>query len=147
MARGILDTPQISRAINRPTIIINPVLNLTHYPVNKDLFVERIRILLSSRAREKVVFLARDAMDMLQRERDLKRAGQVNSSANPNVQEFKGADFMLTGQLSGMSTATSSGKSEFIMYSFKLIDTRTSEIVWEDLADIKKEGQEDAAYR
>jgi PBP1b-binding outer membrane lipoprotein LpoB len=37
--------------------------------------------------------------------------------------------------------------SDYVLYSFQLIDARTTEIVWEDLAEIKKQGLEDAAYR
>ena len=86
-------------------------------------------------------------MDALEKERRLKQAGQVTSSSDPNVVEFKGADFFLTGKLQGMTTKTAAGTSDYILYSFQLIDARTSDIVWEDSAEIKKQGLEDAAYR
>jgi len=63
------------------------------------------------------------------------------------VVEFKGADFFLTGKLSGLSTRTSAGTSDYILYTFQLIDARSSDIIWEDSAEIKKQGLEDAAYR
>jgi PBP1b-binding outer membrane lipoprotein LpoB len=34
-----------------------------------------------------------------------------------------------------------------VLYSFRLTDARTSEIVWESSSEIKKQGLEDAAYR
>jgi hypothetical protein len=34
-----------------------------------------------------------------------------------------------------------------VLYDFQLIDARTSALVWEDSAEIKKQGLEDAAYR
>ena len=46
-----------------------------------------------------------------------------------------------------MTTRTKAGTSDYILYSFQLIDPRTTEIVWEDSAEIKKQGLEDAAYR
>ena len=61
--------------------------------------------------------------------------------------EFGGADYFLTGKLEGMSTRTSAGTSDYILYSFRLTDAHTSRIVWEDAAEIKKQGLEDAAYR
>ncbi|MBU6400230.1 MAG: penicillin-binding protein activator LpoB, partial [Verrucomicrobia bacterium] len=61
--------------------------------------------------------------------------------------EFKGADFFLTGKLDGLSTSTSQGRSDYILYTFQLIDARTSDIIWEDSAEIKKQGLEDAVYR
>jgi PBP1b-binding outer membrane lipoprotein LpoB len=86
-------------------------------------------------------------MTALQNEQQLKQSGQVTSSSDPNVVEFRGADFFLTGTLQGLTTRTSAGTSDYILYAFQLIDARTSEIVWEDAAEIKKQGLEDAAYR
>lgn len=147
MARSILGIPEIARATATPRIVLDPVVNDTRFPINKDIFNDRIRIELNKNAQGKVRFLARDRMKTLERERDLKQAGQVTASADPNVTEFRGADYFLTGKLAGMTTKTTAGTSDYVLYSFQLIDARTSEIVWEDAAEIKKQGLEDAAYR
>ena len=147
MARSILAVPQITRASVPPRIVIDPVKNETRFPINKDLFTDRIRIQLNSKAIGRMTFLARDRMQALEKERALKQSGQVTASADPNVVEFRGADFFLTGKLQGLTTRTSAGTGDYILYSFQLIDARTSEIVWEDSAEIKKQGLEDAAYR
>ena len=147
MARSILGIPEISRATGTPRIVLNPVVNETRFPINKDIFLTRIRTQLNSKSAGKVRFLAREQMAALEKERELKQSGQVTASADPNVVEFKGADFFLTGKLQGMTTRTKAGTSDYILYSFQLIDARTSDIVWEDSAEIKKQGLEDAAYR
>jgi Collagen-binding surface adhesin SpaP (antigen I/II family) len=147
MARSILSIPQIANAQGTPRIVLDPVKNETRFPINKDIFLTRIRVQLNSKAQGKVLFLARDRMQALEKERALKQSGQVTASADPNVVEFRGADFFLTGTLQGLSTRTSAGTSDYILYSFQLIDARTSDIVWEDSAEIKKQGLEDAAYR
>ncbi len=147
MARSILSVPEIARAQGTPRIVLEPVQNDTRFPINKDIFLTRIRTQLNSKAMNKVRFLAREQMKTLERERELKQSGQVTSSSDPRVNEFKGADFFLTGKLQGMSTRTSKGMSDYVLYSFQLIDARTSDIVWEDSAEIKKQGLEDAAYR
>jgi penicillin-binding protein activator len=147
MARSILAIPQIANAANPPVIVLDPVDNQTRFPINKDLFLTRIRAQLNSKTLGKVQFLARDRMNALLKEREAKRQGQYTASADPNVQEFKGADFFLTGTLQGQSTRTHAGTSDYILYDFHLIDARTSAIVWEDMAEIKKQGLEDAAYR
>ena len=103
--------------------------------------------MLNSKATGRVVFLARERMQALEHERDLKQSGQVTSSYDPNPVAFKGADYFLTGKLGGLTTKTSAGTSDYVLYSFQLIDARTSEIVWEDSAEIKKQGLEDASYR
>jgi penicillin-binding protein activator len=147
MARSILAIPQITNAQGTPRVVLDPVINNTRFPINKDIFLTRIRTQLNSKSQGKVIFLARERMAALEHERALKQSGQVTSSSDPNVVEFKGADFFLTGKLDGMSTRTSAGTSDYVLYSFQLIDARTSDIVWEDSAEIKKQGLEDAAYR
>ena len=102
---------------------------------------------VSRPAKVRVSFLDREMMKTLERERALKQSGQVTASSDPNVVEFRGADYFLTGKLEGMSTRTSQGTSDYVLYSFRLTDARTSEIVWEDSAEVKIQGLEDAAYR
>ncbi len=147
MARSILSIPQIARAQMQPSIVLEPVVNNTRFPINKDIFLTRLRTQLNSKAMGQVSFLDREMMKTLERERELKRSGQVTASADPNLVEFGGADFFLTGKLDGMTTRTSAGTSDYVLYSFRLTDARTSRIVWEDVAEIKKQGLEDAAYR
>lgn len=147
MGRSILGISEIANAQSAPRIVLEPVVNESRFPINKDIFLTRIRTQLNSKSAGKVRFLARENMAALEKERSLKQAGQVTSSSDPNVVEFKGADYFLTGKLQGMSTKTSNGISDYILYSFQLISARTSEIVWEDSAEIKKQGLEDAAYR
>ena len=147
MARSILGVPQIVNAHGQPRIVLDPVINNTRFPINKDIFLTRIRTQLNSKAAGKVIFLARERMATLERERALKQSGQVTANSDPNVVEFKGADFFLTGKLEGLSTRTSAGTSDYILYAFQLIDARTTDIIWEDSAEIKKQGLEDAAYR
>src|SRR5258708_2169063 len=147
MARSILTIPQIVNAQGTPRVVLDPVENATRFPINKDIFLSRIRAELNTKARGKVIFLARERMAALERERQMKQAGQVTASSDPNLVEFKGADFFLTGKLSGLTTRTHAGTSDYILYAFQLVDARTSDIIWEDSAEIKKQGLEDAAYR
>lgn len=147
MARSVLGIPEIANAKATPRVVLEPVVNETRFPINKDIFLTRIRTQLNSKAAGRVRFLARENMKALEREQQLKQDGLVTASQDPNVVQFKGADYFLTGKLQGMSARTSAGLSDYILYSFQLIDASTSEIVWEDSAEIKKQGLEDAAYR
>ena len=147
MARSVLDTPEIQNFGQIPRVALDPVINETRFPINKEIFLTRIRTQLNRNARGQVRFLARERLDTLVAERDQKRSGAFTSTSDARVQEFKGADFFLTGKLQGMTTRTSAGVSDYVLYSFQLIDARTTDILWEDFAEIKKQGLEDAAYR
>jgi hypothetical protein len=147
MARGILGIPEIVQARVTPRVVLEPVVNETRFPINKDIFLTRIRSQLNEKAAGRVRFLDREMMRTLERERELKMSGQVTASADPNVVEFRGADYFLTGKLQSLTTRTSQGVSDYVLYTFRLTDARTSEIIWESSAEIKKQGLEDAAYR
>lgn len=147
MARGMMALPQISQAVTPPYVVLEPVINETRFPINKDIFLTRMMTQMTSRSGGKVVFLARERMEALQKERELKRQGQVTATSDPTVQEFKGADYFLTGKLQGLSTRTSKGTSDYVLYSFQMIDARTSAIVWAGDHEIKRQGLEDAVYR
>jgi len=147
MARSILGIPEIANAQGTPRIVLEPVDNQSRFTINKEIFLTRIRTQLNSKAAGKVRFLSRENMKTLERERDLKQQGLVTATADPNVVEFKGADFFLTGTLQSLTTKTSQGTGDYVLYSFRLVDARTSDIVWEDSSEIKKQGLEDAAYR
>lgn len=148
MARSLLSTPEINNfSPPPPRIVILPVENATRFPINKDLFTARIQALLNSQTQGKMRFLARDRMTALEQERQLKQEGKLTANSDPHQQEFKGADFFLTGKLMGLTTQARAGVSDYILYTFQLIDPRTSDILWEDSAEVKKQSVEDAAYR
>jgi len=144
MARSILSTPQIANAQNPPTIGLLPVENNTRFPIQKDIFNKRIKALLSTRCAGKVTFVARDRIEAIRQEKEMKARGEVTNTGEKPV---LGVDFFLTGELTGLSSATSAGRSDYVLYTFCLIDAESSAEVWEDFAEIKKQGLEDAAYR
>ena len=147
MARELLQRPEISNAQGIPRIVLLPVKNDTRFAFRKDIFLEEIKSLLNERAGGKIRFLARDRMEELENERALKQSGQVTSKTDPNVRQFKGADFFLTGKLVGQTTQNSRGTSDYVLYVFELIDPATSDVLWSGSHRIKKQGQEDAVYR
>lgn len=149
MARGLMGLDRIVNAVEPPRVVLEPILNETRFPVNKDLFLTRIQTQLTAKSQGKVIFLARERMNALQREAEMQRTGQVVATPgrDPRVVEFRGADYFLTGKLQGLATRTRAGTSDYVLYTFQLIDARTSEIIWAGDHEIKRQGLEDAVYR
>src|ERR1051325_10993632 len=58
MARQILSIPEIANAQGTPRFIPEPVINNTRFPINKEIFLTRIRQQLNEKARGKMIFLA-----------------------------------------------------------------------------------------
>src|SRR5881398_2072894 len=69
LASSILDTPPVRNAHSPPVVVLDPVMNETRFPINKDMFLTRIQVLLNSNSEKKVQFLARDRMAALAFER------------------------------------------------------------------------------
>ena len=147
MLRSILDTPVIAGAEKPPTVVLLPVENNTRFPINKDIFLSLIKARLNSEAKGKVRFLARDEMEAIKKERELKRSGEYDYDATKQAAKLLGGDYFLTGKLEGMSHSGPEGGSDYVLYTFRLIDAETTEEVWEDYAQIKKEGLDDVVYR
>jgi PBP1b-binding outer membrane lipoprotein LpoB len=147
MARGMLSEEAIANAEGRPNIVIEPIINETRFPIAKDIFLTRIRVALNKNAKGKMNFLARDRIDVLEKERNLKLSGQVTGGEKVQANEFKGADFILTGKFQGISGRGKAGASDYVLYTFQLLNPRTSDIVWEDFHEIKKQGRDDVSYR
>ena len=147
MARGILSAEQIAKAEGKPNIVLEPIVNKTRFPISKDIFLTRIRVALTSQAKNKMNFLSRDRIDVLEKERDLKLSGEVTGGEKIKANQFKGADFILTGTFEGISGRGQSGASDYVLYTFQLLDPNTSDILWEGFHEIKKQGKDDVTYR
>ncbi|MCG2714485.1 MAG: penicillin-binding protein activator LpoB [Candidatus Omnitrophica bacterium] len=144
MAESILNVPQIMNAQGSPMIALLPVKNSTRFIINKDIFTKKIRIQLNQNAQGKMTFLARDRIDDILKERQSKRDGLVGSSKSVDL---KGVDFYLTGELMGLSKANQGDRSDYISMSFQLIDTETSEIIWENEYEVKRVGTSGVVYQ
>ncbi len=144
MARDLLEVPEIAQAKSPPTIALEGVRNGTRFVIDTDIFLVKIRGLLNQHCRNKVRFLARADLERILKERKAKREGVFSSSGEKSL---LGADFFLTGELLSISKARDQSRSDYILYSFQLIDAESSLMVWEGQADVKKVGRRGTLYR
>lgn len=144
MAHEILFTPEIANAKGVPRIVLLPLKNDSRFPVNKEMFLERIITLLNEKSAGKVRFQPRDRVE-LDKDRDFQQSGRLPGSTDPA--QFKGADFMLAGRLVAARTGSPAGISDSVLYSFTLIDPNTSDIVCKKSHEMKKQGLESVLYR
>lgn len=136
MSRGLSTLTNGSGSLR---IFTARILNETHFEINSDILLTRIRATLIRQSNGRFEFIARDWLDDLVKERQMKREGKFTSETSPHVQEFKGGDYLLTGRLQGHTTRMVNGlTSEYVIYSFQLINARTDVIEWEDFSEIKK---------
>lgn len=137
MARSIIQIPQIANASSPPRITFASVRNFTSEPINKNMFLTKIRTLLLKNSGGKVVFVDRSAIvsDNIEEERELKRGGELTASKQKTR---SGVDFFLTGELSSIDKLVDAQRATYINYAFRLTDAETGDIVWEDNYEVKK---------
>jgi penicillin-binding protein activator len=145
MVDKLLETPELrSRKGTIPTIGLLPVENRTRFPIDKDIFTTRMKALLNERAHGQIRFAARDRVDAIKKEKELKNEHKVSGESR---RKLLGVDYFLTGELSSLSTGTQKGQSDYMLFTFRLIDAETSDELWEGYHELKKQGVEDAVYR
>jgi PBP1b-binding outer membrane lipoprotein LpoB len=148
MARSILVVPAIANAKGTPRVVLEPVVNNTRLPFDEKIFLTRLRTQLNGKSLGRVRFLDRAMMRSLQRERALRRSGAAAFPApEPAEVEFGGPDFVLSGRIDRLVASAVPGVGDPVVYRFQLTDARTRALVWEDSAEIRTQGLEDAAYR
>ncbi len=144
MARDLLDIPQIANAANPPRIAVIEIQNGTGFVIDTEIFMERIQTLLIQNCGGKVEFLARDQLDTITEERAMKREGVFSSGEQKSL---LGADYFITGNFKSISKARGGDRSDYIQYTFKIIDAESSAVVWQNGHDVKKIGEQGTIYR
>jgi penicillin-binding protein activator len=145
MVRKILESPRVQASKSKtPVIGLLPIENRTRFSIDKEIFNSRMKALLNDKSNGQLMFVARDRLDAVKKEKALKDTGAVTAG---DRKKLYGVDYFLTGELSGLSTASSRGNSDYLLFTFRLIDAETSEEIWESFHELKKEGSEDVIYR
>jgi hypothetical protein len=111
-----------------PRILMRPVNNNTRFPLPQGVFENRLRSELNKQAIGRIFFIDRSDLDALLAEARLRGESGVTS-----------ADFYLTGDIDGITSPGGAGGSqESYLYAFRLVDTRSQIIIWEDNYTISK---------
>lgn len=147
MARSLLASDAIKSIEAVPSIAMLPLENNTRYPFNTEIFTSLLKAELNKGSEGRFRFVARDVNADIVKEREMKREGQVDYDPALRSQTRMGADYFLKGYANGLSTASTKGQSDTIIYTFKLVDAETGSELWEDVFMTKKEGKDDVIYR
>jgi PBP1b-binding outer membrane lipoprotein LpoB len=162
-ASAIISLPQVAQKTGGAGIAIAPIVNSSAQLIDKDIFAARLRIELNKYSQGRVRFFAQGAgqdvrSEVLQAkdEEQLKQMGKDTSgsiiSSFTEVRKpssgLAAADFILTGELRGLSKATGGGdRSDYILMSFQLVDPVSNQIIWEDAYETKKVSSINAVYK
>ncbi len=139
MAVDIMVDSQFQNKKNPPVIIIDDTrfLNESTQVLDINMLLDRIRINLIRAARGKLQFKSRKNLDLALKEKII---------AGVKITE---ADYWMIGRISSFSSVSNKSgvRSNFLQFSFELLDLETSNTVWGNIYEIKKIGADDAVYR
>jgi len=147
MMRSLLSSPVIADAPTPPTVAMLEFRNRSRFPLDSRLFLRKLRVSLNSKAGGRMSFLGRERMGDIEAERRAKRSGRLSSDTGKAHKAAAGADYFLTGELGGLAKSSAAGRSDYLLYTFSLINAESSAVVWEDEFETKRVGQDDAVYR
>ena len=150
MVRSILANPAVSARKTPPRIVLDSAYfkNRSSDRLDVRMITDRMRTALVKSANGRMFFLARHAVDAVEKERALKRDGTVDGGTVGQTQRTAGADYRLVGTITERSNFANTGtQSSFMQFTFELIDLETSAIVWANDFDFKKVGRDSGVYR
>jgi hypothetical protein len=150
MMRDMLSKPELLARAKTPRVIIDAeyFTNEGSSRINKNMITDRLRFALNDAAAGKMRFIARHHLGMVDKEREIKREGLVDSGTITKRQATAGGDFRLGGRITTLDGVAAGGTtSRFHQIVFEMIDLESAEIVWGGMYQFKKSGQDDVIYR
>jgi len=151
MVRDLLAQPRFGRATPIPRVIIDDTRfkNESNQMINLALLLDRMRIELMRAADGRILFVSRQNVDLVEKEKQLKASGRVDEGAAESSRAIAGADYQLVGKLVSQTTSSnrSGMRANYYQVSLEMLDLNNGLSVWGNLYDVKKAGADDKLYR
>lgn len=151
MMRDMLANPQLARRQTSPRVIIDAsdFANDSSQPINRNLITDRLRVNLNRSAQGRMSFINRVNTQMVERERELKRAGQVDSGTTGLAKRVMGGDFKLSGRIASLDSRNprTGMLQRFTQITFEMTDLETGEIVFGGQYEFARAAADDIVYR
>jgi curli biogenesis system outer membrane secretion channel CsgG len=134
MVRDLLSRPDIVGTPVPPRIVIDSekFYNDSSQRIDRDMLTGALRASLSRAAAGRLRFVSRESMDIVMRERELKRTGVADGGTRGMTQGVSGVDYQLIGKISSLDS--SDPKSGIVQRRtqvvFELVDLETGDLPW-----------------
>ena len=149
MVSDILRDPRFFNAEKTPRIIIDNrrFINESNQIINLNLLLDRLRIELMRESIGRLEFVSRENMDVVMEEKQLEMKGYTENENNDTI-FMAGADYRMIGKITSLATSSNKTavRSNYIQFSFELLDLVNGLSVWGNLYEVKKYGADDTIY-
>ncbi|MEI8246002.1 MAG: hypothetical protein WCI51_09240 [Lentisphaerota bacterium] len=147
MMRSLLNSKVISGAGSEPKIAMLQFRNKSRFPLDGSIFLNKLRADLNSQATGRIIFLDRANILAIKNERAEKRNNVLSFNQQNVKQALSGADYFLAGEMRSISGAANGARSEYVLFSFYLVNAENTDILWEDQFDLDFKATENVVYR
>ena len=150
MVRHMLGNPTFANAATPSRVIVDAAYfeNESSQRLNKNILIDQLATQLQIAANGRILFVNREFVDMVEKERELKRAGKTDTATVGLTAAVAGADYRLNGRITSLDARTSNGVQErYMNVVFRMTDLENGLTVWANQYSFKKAGQDDVIYR
>lgn len=109
-------------------------------PLNLNMITDRIGVELNRAAKGRMIFLAREFIQAIEKERTLKRQGVISHGAVTGSDLPLGADYKLCGNITTLDKISRDRISSFTQVAIKIVDLETAAIDWSGIYSFRKVG-------
>ena len=128
-----------------PRMAVMPVENRSRFLIDQDIFTTLITDQVVQGAAGKLAVVNRDLISQIVEERDRKRSGEVDSTAE--YKALAGVEFFLEGEIRSLSASTSKAQTDYVVIRFQLTDAESGVVAWSNSYEMKKEGGWSVLYQ
>lgn len=133
----------VRELMSRPDLVATPVpprvvvdsekfYNDSAQRIDRDMITSALRASLNRAAAGRIRFVSRESMDIVMRERELKRTGVADTGTRGLTRGVSGVDYQLIGKLTSLDSRD--GKSGLVQRRtqvvFELVDLETGDLPW-----------------
>ena len=151
MMRDILAQSSLFASPQPPRVIVDAreFRNESASRLNVSSITNRLRVYLNRASKGRMVFVGRKYINVVERERELKRDGKVDVGTTGLMRKTLGADFRLVGSITSLDKRnTQTGlMSRYSQITFEMLDLESGAIAWSGIYEFEKTAADDIMYR
>lgn len=134
VVRELMSRPDIVGSAVPPRIVVDSekFYNDSAQRIDRDMVTGALRASLSRAAAGRIRFVSRESMDIVMRERELKRTGVADAGTRGMTRGVSGVDYQLIGKIGSLDSrdARSGLVQRRTQVVFELVDLETGDLPW-----------------
>lgn len=134
VVRDLIARPDIVSNGKPPRVVVDSekFRNDSTQRIDRNMITDALRASLNRSAAGRIRFISRESMDIIMRERELKRSGVADTGTRGMTQGIAGLDYQMIGKMTSLDnrdskTGLMQRRTQII---FELVDMETGEIPW-----------------